>query len=76
VGLSRALAWVALGAIYTVWILVSIWRCAGNIDSPAPLGVPRDVWSMLARRLTVAWAINAGGMSVMLLQSLMYPALR
>jgi hypothetical protein len=30
---------------------------------------------MLARWLTVAWAINAGGMAIMLLQSLMYPAL-
>jgi hypothetical protein len=74
-GLGWALAWIAVGAVYTLWLLVSIWRCAGNIDTPAPLGVPREVWSILARWLTVAWAINAGGMSVMLLQSLMYPAL-
>ncbi len=74
-GLPWALAWIAIGALYTVWILVSTWRCADNIDSPAPLGVPREIWSTLARWLTVAWAINAGGMSVMLLQSLMYPSL-
>ncbi|MBW8269375.1 hypothetical protein [Caldovatus aquaticus] len=74
-GLPWALGGIAVGALYTLWILVSIWRCSGNIEHPAPLGVPREVWGMLARWLTVAWAINAGGMAVMLLQSLIYPAL-
>ena len=71
-GLGWALATIALGAVYTLWILVSIWRCADNIAHPAPLGAPREAWSWLARWLTVAWALNAGGMSVMLLQALMY----
>jgi hypothetical protein len=35
---------------YTVWILVSVWRCAEN---SAPF------WRTLARSLTVAWAGNA-----------------
>lgn len=35
---------------YTVWIVVSVWRCA---QSAAPL------WQTLARSLTVAWAANA-----------------
>lgn len=37
-------------AAYTVWILVSVWRCAAN----AP-----PIWGVLARWLTVAWAVNA-----------------
>lgn len=37
-------------AAYTVWILVSVWRCADNSDW---------LWGMLARSLTVAWAGNA-----------------
>ncbi len=41
---------IALSAAYTVWILMAIWRCAPN---SAPL------WCMLARYLTVAWALNA-----------------
>jgi hypothetical protein len=67
-GLGWALAGITLGAAYTLWILVAIWRCAENIDTPAPLGVPRDAWSWLARVLTIGWALNAAGMSVMLLQ--------
>lgn len=38
-------------AAYTVWILVAIWRCAPN-------ALP--YWGNLARRLTLAWALNAG----------------
>jgi hypothetical protein len=37
---------------YTVWILVSVWRCAerrGDIDQ----------YGVMARWLTVAWAANA-----------------
>ncbi len=37
-------------AAYTAWILVSIWRCAGNTEG--------KFWGMLARFLTVAWAGN------------------
>jgi len=35
---------------YTAWILVAIWRCADNSS---------NVWGLLARGLTVAWAGNA-----------------
>ena len=34
---------------YTVWILVAVWRCAEQAS-------PR--WRMVARSLTVAWAVN------------------
>lgn len=37
-------------ALYTVWILVSIWRCSLATDT---------FWSLLARFLTIAWAGNA-----------------
>jgi hypothetical protein len=37
-------------AAYTAWILVSVWRCAGNTNE--------KLWSTLARFLTVAWAGN------------------
>jgi hypothetical protein len=37
-------------ALYTVWILVSVWRCAAH----AP-----PQWRMLARLSTVVWACNA-----------------
>ncbi|MBZ0147031.1 MAG: hypothetical protein K8F62_05735 [Pseudorhodoplanes sp.] len=37
-------------AAYTVWILVSVWRCASNTREPS--------WGTLARFLTVAWAVN------------------
>lgn len=36
---------------YTAWILVSVWRCAGNTQ--------RQLWGLLARFLTVAWVGNA-----------------
>lgn len=36
-------------AFYTVWLLVSIWRCAANA---------RPFWGILARWLVVAWAGN------------------
>lgn len=42
--------WLLLAA-YTVWIVVSVWRCAFNVDNP--------VYGHMARALTVAWAINA-----------------
>lgn len=34
---------------YSIWILVSIWRCAAASST---------FWAMLARFLTVAWALN------------------
>jgi hypothetical protein len=38
------------GALYTGWILVAIWRCAGRAH---PYG------GGLARSLTIAWALNS-----------------
>lgn len=38
-------------AAYTVWILVSVWRCAFNVEN--------TFYGHLARGLTIAWAINA-----------------
>lgn len=35
--------------LYTIWILVSIWRCSLAIDT---------FWAMLTRFLTIAWAAN------------------
>lgn len=35
---------------YTVWILVSVWRCARNSTT--------EHWGQIARFLTVAWALN------------------
>ena len=37
-------------AVYTAWILVSVWRCADTSDPH---------WRLIARCLTVAWAGNA-----------------
>lgn len=37
-------------AAYTIWILISVWRCAGNTQE--------RFWGVLARFLTVAWAGN------------------
>jgi ABC-type sugar transport system permease subunit len=38
-------------AAYTVWIVVSVWRCAFNVENP--------MYGHMARALTAAWAINA-----------------
>jgi hypothetical protein len=38
-------------AVYTVWILIAVWRCAPNSRTKQ--------WALLARLLTVAWAVNA-----------------
>ncbi len=37
-------------AVYTTWILVSMWRCANNTKE--------KLWGTLARFLTVVWAGN------------------
>ncbi len=39
---------ICLG-LYTLWILVAIWRCSAH---------PNSIWNLLARMLTVAWAVN------------------
>ncbi|WP_333842656.1 hypothetical protein [Pelomicrobium sp.] len=38
--------------VYTAWILVSVWRCAARRGED-------DLYGIMARWLTVAWAINA-----------------
>jgi hypothetical protein len=38
-------------AAYTVWIVVSVWRCAFNVE--------KLMYGHMAKALTVAWAINA-----------------
>jgi hypothetical protein len=48
IGLRQAL--LLCFAAYTVWILVSVWRCANNTSEP--------FWGLMARLLTVAWACN------------------
>ena len=54
-GMSRvnaeffALLMVLLGG-YNLWVVVSIWRCAYNVD--------RKYWGDLARMMAVCWAIN------------------
>lgn len=35
--------------LYMLWILVAIWRSAARIST---------IWSLLARMLTIAWAVN------------------
>jgi hypothetical protein len=59
---------VILGLVYTVWILVSTWRCAFNIESQRVLGIEREGLGWMARVLTFGWAINAVGVSLILLQ--------
>jgi hypothetical protein len=36
--------------LYTGWIVVSVWRCAPNAES--------ETYALLARGLTIAWALN------------------
>ena len=54
-------------AIYTGWILVSVWSCAENIEG-RPFGYDPAMWTSLARSLTVAWAINGLALSILLIQ--------
>lgn len=42
-------ALIPFGFVYTLWVLIAIWRCASNA---------RPFWGMLARGLTFAWALN------------------
>lgn len=52
---------------YTVWILVSVWRCAEASDPH---------WQLIARCLTVAWAGNAALVVVFLQLDLVAAYLR
>ena len=47
---------------YTVWILASIWQCAGNVHNA--------LWGDLARLATVVWALNIGVTAGLLLKEL------
>jgi hypothetical protein len=71
---SVAMNWLSLGmlavavlatAVYAQWLIVSIWRCASNVRSDA-LGLPRQVWGLLARCLTLAWAAGVIGVATLL----------
>lgn len=42
---------LAVLVAYTVWIVVAVWRCAPNTRT--------ELYTHLARGLTIAWAINA-----------------
>lgn len=44
-------------ALYSAWIVPSLWRCARKVES---------FWSVLARWLTIAWAANAAFVLVFL----------
>lgn len=52
IGISWALFLVTaiVMCAYTVWILVSVWRCAENASE--------EHWGAIARALTVAWTLN------------------
>jgi hypothetical protein len=52
---------------YTVWVLVSVWRCAAT---------SRPIWQALARSLAVAWAANATLVSLFLELNLLADWLR
>ena len=58
---------VAGVAIYAQWLLASVWRCAHNVRTDA-LGVRRAMWGVLARLLTLAWAICVIGIAANLLR--------
>lgn len=58
---------LAVALVYTGAILVGIWRCAFNITGD-PFDIDREAWGWIARVLTIGWALNAAGGSLMLLQ--------
>jgi hypothetical protein len=62
IGHAALAALVAILIAYTIWVLVSIWRCAGNVHY--------QYFGILARALTVAWALNAVMVSGFLLLEL------
>lgn len=70
-GLAAALAlavinagWPRLGlllaALYSLWVVVSIWRCAFNVEDPN--------WGYAARSVCIVWALNVllGGLFLLL----------
>ena len=65
--LPGLIAMLAGLAVYTGWILVSVWRCAENIAGN-PFNFEPGLWTWLARWLTVAWAINVAALSILLVQ--------
>lgn len=67
VRLPGLIAMLAGLAIYTGWILVSVWRCAENVEG-GPFDYDPALWTSLARVLTVAWAINTFALSILLIQ--------
>ncbi len=70
--IGQDVAIVALlgGVIYTVWILVCVWRCALNVKGE-PFGLSREGWALMARMLTFAWAINVLGLAAILFSTTM-----
>ena len=40
---------LTLFQLYSMWVLVAIWRCAANAKPP---------WGVIARLVTIAWAAN------------------
>ena len=71
VGLSGLIAMLVGLVVYTVWVVVSIWRCADNIEG-RPFGLDPALRSSLSRALTVAWVINAVGLSTLLIEMTMF----
>ena len=67
VALPGLIAMIVGLVIYTIWVVVSIWRCADNIEG-CPFGYKPALWSSLSRALTVAWLINALGLSMLLIE--------
>lgn len=62
IGRGVVAALIVLLMMYTVWVLVSIWRCADNART--------EFYGVMARALTAAWALNAVLVSVFLLLDL------
>ena len=67
IALPGLIAMIVGLAIYTAWVVVSIWRCAENIEG-RPFGLEPALWTSLSRALTVAWVINALGLSILLIE--------
>lgn len=40
---------LTLFQLYSIWVLIAIWRCAANVRPP---------WDVIVRLLTIAWAAN------------------
>ena len=66
-GPAGALLSIALGFVYTAWVLVGVWRCAFNMG-PDPFGIERDALGWLARVLTIGWAVTVLGLALPVVQ--------